>query len=1709
MADENLRIICEALADAARDLAAGEPTAKQFDEVARRSEDVHALRGEILAGRELQTLVERVVASIREQAEAAPQLAALLPRICALWKLAYLAPKQTSVLESLKVDVVRVEADMPSVIGRWIEVVTDIQARVAEPLVPATGTLLGELQTQREQARQQLIDTLTPINHDFNEESDYETMWLEVADRVESVPIEEDESSCSTSSASHVAGDRAPSQISQVESPDPVIEAHTATSEGDSEPLSPASSESVDGGIGDAGGVALDSSEGPRTPRVKPEVTRTSHSPTVLTSQADLPRSDANAVAGLSDNDVDVSGPKRPASTEEDARPSARDHLGPSEGATGLAELEGTQPLEPHDVELATDETLPECSPAATCAHPGTQLPEQVLFDKLLGDGEFAYAYWVAYASLEFDANIVGVLCEGARIEPRTACSSRLATYLDDLAVKPSWTDDEYLLAQAALLQPILFLCPHPEALYQLASVTTTPKTPLSGLIAHFRDTCLSQGITLGPTAVLADDEGDRRRERIEELVEEAGKFLQWAPSIRFGYRPAERALKFLFRPGTPWNRLDRLVSGDSRKRLAEVKKICQEIDPREMVARAHIEMEGLKRLEGPAREKLVKHISDSKVRAEEWMALVRASSEPNEGEDEVRASQLKLDVLARLNDASEALDNWGTTAVVTGIKLRIEDLVRILDAKERSPLIGVEDACVDLPDLPLDDDMKPQEIDQLVRVVRHRATGGPTDPVTIFEQCLARDEFVRADLLVDRHELGDDAHEQLRKRRKIRQDELKHRLDDIQPRVEEAFLLGQLWNDAQATNEQRTDLLSLVSRALADLDVDDKSLNFTIRSVTQDVDDIEDRLNAISKDGLRHLIEEKSKVIAKFPRTQEGEADGAYFEDEFGRCLEQEDHVAAFDLIDRAAQAISQGDPIVRAASTKLSESLGRFLRFDRDNRDAVRQGISRYLEGIRQGQVILGIDFGHLPTDVLTEAVSMLETWASVRPAAPDYAACVESVCRFLGFSIESDATKVRGIDDRAVHVRVALRTEIRDCPVPRFGSSLAGRLDFVVCSDQREPEDLIRLLSARPQVRGRGVLVLLLRPISARYRLRWQSACVDERVSAIPLDPSLLFHLCGERNRLRALLDAGLPFTWDQPYITKGETVAPEMFVGRSTQAEDLVSITGSCIVYGGRQLGKSALLNHVRSKYHSPDEDLFIGYLDIDGLGDSQEPEQMVVDFWQRVATHLIQIDALPQDLLRKTKTRWDQAVPDAISNVLSSNEGRRILLLLDEADDLLDCDSGSGFGLVRRLRGLMADSSRRFKVVLAGLQSVQRYRNWPNHPFAQLGGEVVIDPLRPKHAEDLILRPFRALGFEFDDARLVRRVLSLANYHPGLIQIFCYRLLEILYSRQTAVRGSTPVRRITAAMLSTVENDESFQEDVRNRFDWTLDLDERYKVITYGLVLSGRPTMKQTIQDFLDLGRSWWPRVFDSMDAQAMRAVLDEMVGLGVLVAETSGDTAVPVRQYRLRSPNLLRLLGPEEAIEQELERIMSLEERSRPNPRYFHGQLDGRGHFGPLTREQESLIADTTHPFSLVLVIGSHAMGLRTVRQQVQKTMRDVSTSDTHSRIDAGGGWEEIVVKPIADDVIRPDRLLKDLTDKLRRRRRAHGYVVVDFSDVEVEGELGDFLWGLVNKLSSVCRTKSRGKVVVTLGPDGAWDWRSDNPNVALSTPIYRARAAR
>ena len=1324
------------------------------------------------------------------------------------------------------------------------------------------------------------------------------------------------------------------------------------------------------------------------------------------------------------------------------------------------------------------------------------------LLDTLLRSGQFARAYWVAYASDGIiDPNILGALCEGELIRPGEPCRGDLAHFLNDLvASQTDWSNDERLLLSAALLQPILFLRPHPEALYQLVNSSAVKSTPLTDFMKYLRDTCLNRrGIAL-ESAIINKKPGQSEIEtRLRNITTEAKDFLDRVPQIGSGFRPLMMAAQFLYRRDSKWHRLHSLIADDKRQKVQEVKELCKQ-DPRAIVSTVHqkIDLREIgKPLDSWAQKKLIRHLYNSLALANEWVALVEKLDSSHVPEKEVQQSvNLRQQLERRLPRIQQAFVDHNQDPVKVAVKHRITELENRLRGED-SPVMGVATACIDLPSVRLDDDMVPLDEDiQSLANAMGRLVKDKVPPQDVFQECLERDELVRAERLLERHDLGNGAAERLKEHRDKRRKRLEEVLEELRIKVEDAFLLGELSepSDQPANGNThlltRSDLSSRISEGGAKLQTGDTELNVNISVVSDIVQQVKKRVDEIVSNRKERLYKEKASLIHKFPDDEQGREDCKYFEQAFSECLNQGDDVAIFDLFDRAQQAITQNKPIARA-SIGSSEHLDRFLKQSEGYKKSLSRprALHQLSQAIKDGETTLGIPFGQLDANRRKESIKVLQVWSSLWKARFEQenthataAAKVEEICQFVGLPVDLGQAYLRGTPREGMaHFSIKFSASVPDSPIPAFGSSLGSNLDVIVCQRRKEPEQITEFLQ-QSGIQQKAALVLLMDLESPHYRLRWQKHCAESRTTAIPLDQCLFVHLCGVRNRLPELFSIGLPFTWGRPYITKGETVAHEMFVGRENEVRDLLDDTGGCIVFGGRQLGKSALLTHIRRQSHDPKEGEFIVYIDVDDLGvEPQTHEEMTEIFWQRVAEQLIREEAIEIDKSVKRRNKYfSQITRPAVKQSLQKGRAKRILLLLDEADDLLDCDSSLDFQLVRQLRALMAETGRRFKVVFAGLQSVQRYKNWENHPFAQLGTEIMIDPLPPIAAQELILRPFRSLGFAFENTRLVLRILSLTNYHPGLIQIFCHSLLDKLYAKWQKRDTGTPIRTISFDDIVSVERDDRLRGDIRDRFDWTLDLDDRYKVITYALVLTSNPNEPRRETEFMQLGKDWWPSVFNDMDLQGLRAVLEEMVGLGVLLREERDQ----IRQYRLRSPNLLRLLGPQEAIEEELERLISLDRPNRPNPRNFHVKIDPKSDlFGPLSKEQEGQIADTTYPFSLVIVRGNSAMGLRDVKQHIRKLMQEITVPREELR-----EWQEKSLKNVGG-MLTTERVLDQLREIFKPQVRHHRYVILDLEEAAFDGHLEGLFERMISDVKKVCRRESRGKMIVILGPEQVWDW--------------------
>ena len=329
-----------------------------------------------------------------------------------------------------------------------------------------------------------------------------------------------------------------------------------------------------------------------------------------------------------------------------------------------------------------------------------------------------------------------------------------------------------------------------------------------------------------------------------------------------------------------------------------------------------------------------------------------------------------------------------------------------------------------------------------------------------------------------------------------------------------------------------------------------------------------------------------------------------------------------------------------------------------------------------------------------------------------------------------------------------------------------------------------------------------------------------------------------------------------------------------------------------------------------------------------------------ELWTFIAPRLVEAGVLDPATTEATA----EAVASGIRAWLAANPSKRLLLLLDECDFFLRADADKRFTNVVALRDLMTDASGRFKVVFSGLQHVARYRKLPNQPLSHLPRPLVIQPLDPGSAARLVRRPLHAIGWWISDEQ-VDRLVTYCACNPSVLQLACGQLVERL--RHTDVDGPAPWS-VPEDVLDRLLNSPELEHGVKDRLFLTLELDHRYKLLAYlmasvaqaeGLGAAAAPA------ELRRLAIEHWPEGFQGQNLDDVRALCDELVGLGVF----AGDAETG---YRMLTPKTVRLFGAEEDITDEL---LSASETYEPDVTAgAAGSRDDLGdrRFSPLTTSQ-------------------------------------------------------------------------------------------------------------------------------------------------------------
>lgn len=631
-----------------------------------------------------------------------------------------------------------------------------------------------------------------------------------------------------------------------------------------------------------------------------------------------------------------------------------------------------------------------------------------------------------------------------------------------------------------------------------------------------------------------------------------------------------------------------------------------------------------------------------------------------------------------------------------------------------------------------------------------------------------------------------------------------------------------------------------------------------------------------------------------------------------------------------------------------------------------AQRENATRLVEAELQGKSVLTLSPCQRGPDQEKRALDLMRYWSSFTNAmksgsGDQMRAHLMSLLGTLGF-VGSRLENSAALIPRRLH-RFTLGAKVRlgreQFLPPIYGSESRDLYNILIADEAVRDRELVTHLGATG--RDKPSFLIVLGRLDRRRRETLAHELRLERQTTVLLDESLMIYLAlGEDEPLETLFACGLPFGYIQPYTTKPRTIPPEMFFGRKDEVQKIVARqSGGCLVYGGRQLGKSALLNHVKQLYDNVETGHRVINLDIKPVGGRGVPAARI---WRDLA------DALHDANVFDVKDYTAESFRSEVRQWLRAKPGRQLLIMLDEADNFLASEARNGsYSNLHALKDLMETSNWDFKVVFAGLHNVRRMSRAANSPLPHLGAPICIGPLDSNadnlaEARRLVTAPMRAAGYDYTDPNLAFSVLARVNYYPSLVQVFCQAVIENAGKLQRQ-SGSGPYWKLGRAELFEGAIWRSINDEIQTRFQVTLELDWRYEAIAKVIALFGSEGPEGNTRilrtgvsgtDIYEMVMGFWPDGIEPLTPNDFQVLLEEMTDLGVLSSPAEG-------LYVLRNAQVAQLLGARSDLEQALLTAMAREEQVDYDPASFHSPYVAKDtdESAPVTDAQlDSLLGD-------------------------------------------------------------------------------------------------------------------------------------------------------
>lgn len=560
---------------------------------------------------------------------------------------------------------------------------------------------------------------------------------------------------------------------------------------------------------------------------------------------------------------------------------------------------------------------------------------------------------------------------------------------------------------------------------------------------------------------------------------------------------------------------------------------------------------------------------------------------------------------------------------------------------------------------------------------------------------------------------------------------------------------------------------------------------------------------------------------------------------------------------------------------------------------------------------------------------AKRLIDNWmANGQPLGQRKLTLLLDALGFVGSEVKEQA-KIGKVENYIISIREAKGRKINyKHPIAAFGSK-AGEDGFrVVCLFGKYDAD--RLIEEFKNIAStKNTLILLdyALPLSDRRRLaRKIKSDLSDKVFAV-LDRVLLMFLVNNYSVQfinQILMSAIMPFSYCQPYVwDSSKVMPPEIFMGRKDELEKIESPAGVNIVYGGRQLGKSALLKMAKMNIDNDENHDRAVFIEIKGLNYERAAK--------KIGHELYDAGILDMDI---DTTDWDD-LSRAIKRRLQDDKLPYIpylLLLLDEADVFIESCEEVNFHPFDALKEIQSvDSKDRFKFVIAGLHNIIRFKRdaaLSNNSVLTHLTAITIKPFDKREAKQLLERPLYYLGLRFpkDKQSLVSLILANTNYFPGLIQLYCANLIEAMRKNDYAGydQVDTPVYEVNPNHIKKVLSDTYFMNQIREKFEITLKLDEDNMYYIIALLMaylyhqnanSASESEGFSAKDIIETAKEYSIKKVATQSEAFINGLMQELLELNIL-RQTISDL------YLFSRYSFFQMMGTSTEVEDKLEQYM-------------------------------------------------------------------------------------------------------------------------------------------------------------------------------------------